>query len=78
MADIGRIARAHDDAICASLSARERERLASLLVRVASEQQLTAGVHPGFARIGEEKRGNVALGAGATGAPKLKKQRSKK
>jgi DNA-binding PadR family transcriptional regulator len=56
MTDIGRVARAHDDEICATLSEKERSALWSMLSRIADEQGLTAGVHPGFARIGEQKR----------------------
>src|SRR5262249_14858480 len=44
--DIGRIAREHDDAICAGLSPQEREQLTALLTRVAARQGLTPGVHP--------------------------------
>lgn len=51
LGEIARVARAHDEATCAALTASEREQLASLLGRVADEQGLTAGVHPGFARI---------------------------
>jgi DNA-binding MarR family transcriptional regulator len=54
MADIGRVARAHDDAICAPLSDKERELLRSLLTRIADDQKLTPGVHPGFAHVGGE------------------------
>ena len=50
MADVGRVARAHDDAICAALGAGERAQLGALLARVADDQGLTPGVHPGFAR----------------------------
>ena len=53
MSDIGRVARAHDDAICAALSEKERAALWSMLTRIANEQELTPGVHPGFARIGD-------------------------
>ncbi len=52
MADIGRVARAHDDAVCASLSQKERELLWSLLSRIADDHELTPGVHPGFAHVG--------------------------
>jgi DNA-binding MarR family transcriptional regulator len=52
MTEIGRVARAHDDAVCASLSAKEREQLWSLLSRIADDQKLTPGVHPGFAHVG--------------------------
>jgi DNA-binding MarR family transcriptional regulator len=60
MTDIGRIARAHDDEICASLNEKERSALWSMLSRIADEQGLTAGVHPGFARLGEQKRDGVS------------------
>jgi DNA-binding MarR family transcriptional regulator len=49
---VGRIAREHDDAVCAALTAEEREGLGSLLRRIAEQQGLTPGVHPGFARLG--------------------------
>lgn len=53
MAEIGRVARAHDDAICAALNEKERASLWAMLARIADEQQLTPGVHPGFARMSE-------------------------
>jgi DNA-binding MarR family transcriptional regulator len=64
MADLGRVARAHDDAVCGSLSASEREQLWSLLSRIADAQELTPGVHPGFARLAE----------GPTPSPKSKRK----
>ena len=48
---IGRVAREHQDALFAALSSAERETLSQLLLRVADEQGLTRGVHPGFARM---------------------------
>jgi DNA-binding MarR family transcriptional regulator len=51
LADIGRVAREHDAALCAALSERERGLLAQLLARVADEQGLTAMVHPGFSQM---------------------------
>jgi DNA-binding MarR family transcriptional regulator len=56
LGDIGRIARAHDEALCASLDAREREQLTGLLERIAADQKLTPGVHPGFARLGDRPK----------------------
>jgi DNA-binding MarR family transcriptional regulator len=47
---IGRVAREHQDALLAALSASERETLSQLLLRVADDQGLTRGIHPGFAR----------------------------
>jgi DNA-binding MarR family transcriptional regulator len=55
MAELGRIARAHDEAVCAALDVKEREQLAGLLKRIADDQKLTPGVHPGFRRIGDGK-----------------------
>jgi DNA-binding MarR family transcriptional regulator len=51
---IGRVAREHQDTLCAALSANERETLADLLSRIADEQRLTPGVHPGYRRIGRD------------------------
>lgn len=48
LADIGRVAREHDDAVLAALDAGEREQLLDLLTRIAADQGLTRGVHPGY------------------------------
>jgi DNA-binding MarR family transcriptional regulator len=48
---IGRLARDHQDALLVSLTTDERDVLASLLRRVADQQGLRPGVHPGFARL---------------------------
>ena len=48
---ITRVAREHEDALCAALNASERETLAQLLSRIADEQQLRPGVHPGYRRL---------------------------
>jgi DNA-binding MarR family transcriptional regulator len=47
------IAREHQEALCAALDAGERTQLAELLARIAAEQGLTPGVHPGYRRLGE-------------------------
>jgi DNA-binding MarR family transcriptional regulator len=49
---ISRIAREHQDELCATLSAKEQETLATLLSRIAQHQRLTPGVHPGYKQIG--------------------------
>ncbi len=49
---IGRIARAHEEDVCTALSPDEREVLATMLRRIAEQQGLTPGVHPGFRRLG--------------------------
>jgi DNA-binding MarR family transcriptional regulator len=50
---LGQAARRHNDAICAALDDTERKQLASLLARIAEEQGLTPGVHPGFRRLSD-------------------------
>jgi DNA-binding MarR family transcriptional regulator len=49
---IGRLARDHQEALLISLTPDERDLLGSLLGRVADQQGLRPGVHPGFARRG--------------------------
>jgi hypothetical protein len=56
MGQIGRIAREHEAAICATLSHSEREQLGLLLSRIAEEQGLTPGVHPGYSSLGRKPR----------------------
>jgi DNA-binding MarR family transcriptional regulator len=51
---IGRLARDHQDTLLAALSPDERDTLGLLLLRVADQQQLTRGVHPGFARMRQD------------------------
>jgi DNA-binding MarR family transcriptional regulator len=78
MAEIGRVARAHDDAVCASLSEKERDLLRSLLSRMADDHGLTPGVHPGFAQVGRDPNPGARQGgekprarrAKAAGRPK--------
>jgi hypothetical protein len=41
----------------AALDETERQQLAILLQRVADQQGLTPGVHPGYARLGESETG---------------------
>lgn len=66
LAAIGRVARAHDDDIGAALSDEERAQLGSLLRRIADQQGMTPGVHPGFSRLGRPP----GEGAPAPGAPR--------
>lgn len=48
LAELGGLAVAHDDEVCAGLDAAEQEQLHGLLVRLASLRGLQPGVHPGF------------------------------
>src|SRR5215472_3051890 len=61
LAAVGRIAREHQEALCAALGGPERDQLASLLRRIAEQQGLTAGVNPGYRRLGRERRGRASL-----------------
>jgi len=54
--DIGRIAQEHNDSLCAALSQHEREQLTEFLQRIANQQGLTPGVHPGFSRLGRRQK----------------------
>jgi DNA-binding MarR family transcriptional regulator len=46
----------HEDELCAGLDADEREQLIALLSRMAAEQKLPTGVHPGVAEDGSERK----------------------
>lgn len=48
---IGRIARAHQQRLLAALTEEEQRQLSSLLQRVATQQGLKPGVHPGYRRL---------------------------
>jgi DNA-binding MarR family transcriptional regulator len=63
MKAIGRVARDHQETLLVSLSTQERDLLASLLRRVADQQGLKPGVHPGFARLRAQRRPPKPLGA---------------
>jgi DNA-binding MarR family transcriptional regulator len=49
---LARVAREHELAITAALDGDERAKLLVMLQRVAEEQSLRPGVHPGFRRMG--------------------------
>jgi DNA-binding MarR family transcriptional regulator len=50
---IGRASREHQEAMCAALNAEEQAQLAGLLRRIAEEQGLTPGVHPGYRKLAD-------------------------
>jgi DNA-binding MarR family transcriptional regulator len=66
---IGRVAREHQDGLLASLNATEREQLASLLRKIAEDQGLRAGVHPGFAQL-RARRGQALRPRAVSETPK--------
>jgi DNA-binding MarR family transcriptional regulator len=55
LAQIGKVARQHQEALLAALSIEEQEQLGDLLQRVADQQGLTPGIHPGYQRMGRPK-----------------------
>ena len=61
MAAVGRICHEHNNAICGSLNAEEREQLALLLQRIAEEQGLARGVHPGYSQLGKPGRATAKV-----------------
>jgi DNA-binding MarR family transcriptional regulator len=52
---IGKVAREHQDALLSALNSEERAKLAEMLQRVADEQGLARGIHPGYQRMGKAK-----------------------
>jgi DNA-binding MarR family transcriptional regulator len=52
LTELGRVAAQHEHAITAALDDDERAQLLALLRRIADEQNLRPGVHPGFRRLG--------------------------
>ncbi|MGA2534840.1 MAG: MarR family transcriptional regulator [Terracidiphilus sp.] len=52
---IGKVAREHQDALLAALNREERDELGSLLLKIADQQGLVRGVHPGYQRLGKPK-----------------------
>jgi DNA-binding MarR family transcriptional regulator len=53
---VSAVARQHEQALTAALGGKESAQLGSLLRRIADEQALTPGVHPGFRRLGQRGR----------------------
>ncbi|HYO84773.1 MAG TPA: MarR family transcriptional regulator [Bryobacteraceae bacterium] len=52
LTEVGRLYEAHHDALCSALTEEEQEHLAGFLERIAAQQGLTPGIHPGYSRLG--------------------------
>ena len=52
MGQLSGVAAAHEEAICAGLAPQERQQLGALLERVAANQGLQPGIHPGYRLLG--------------------------
>jgi DNA-binding MarR family transcriptional regulator len=55
MKEIGEVAQEHDKAICGALTAEEKQQLTALLARIADQQGLSPGVHPGYRSLGRKQ-----------------------
>jgi DNA-binding MarR family transcriptional regulator len=53
---IGKLAREHQDSLLAVLGKEERDTLANLLLKIADQQGLVRGVHPGYQQPGVSKQ----------------------
>src|ERR1700723_4294009 len=56
LSGVSKVAREHQESLLSALNSEERRSLAALLVRIAEEQGLTRGVHPGFQQLGGPRR----------------------
>ncbi len=53
---IGKVAREHQEALLSALSSEQRDELGDLLLKIADQQGLVRGVHPGYKRMGNPGR----------------------
>jgi DNA-binding MarR family transcriptional regulator len=56
--DVGAVAKEHQNSLCNALSPAERSTLSELLSRIADDQGLTPGVHPGYKHVGDHSAGD--------------------
>jgi len=56
LAQLSRVAAEHEEALCEALSREERMQLKNLCGRIAEQQRLTPGVHPGYRMLGKRRR----------------------
>jgi len=59
LSSIGKVAREHQDVLLAALTAEERAQLGGLLQKIADQQGLARGIHPGYQRMGRGKAGET-------------------
>jgi DNA-binding MarR family transcriptional regulator len=55
LSELSRIAAEHEEALCAALSEEEKLQLRDLCRRIAEQQGLKPGVHPGYRHLGSKK-----------------------
>ncbi len=57
LSELSRIAAEHEEALCAALSEEEKLQLRDLCRRIAEQQGLKPGVHPGYRQLGARNKG---------------------
>ena len=55
LGELSRVAAEHEESLCAALNKEERVQLRDLCRRIAEQQGLTPGVHPGYRQLGKRK-----------------------
>ena len=55
LGELSRVAAEHEESLCGALSKEERVQLRDLCRRIAEEQGLTPGVHPGYRHLGRKR-----------------------
>jgi DNA-binding MarR family transcriptional regulator len=56
---LSKLAREHQDALLSALNREERNELTTLLLRIADQQGLARGVHPGYQRLASPRRPDI-------------------
>jgi DNA-binding MarR family transcriptional regulator len=54
LADLSQIAAAHENELCRALDGKEKSQMAALCRKIAEQQGLSAGVHPGYKHLGNK------------------------
>lgn len=55
LGELSRVAAEHEENLCSALNKEERLQLRDLCRRIAEQQGLTPGVHPGYRQLGKGK-----------------------
>lgn len=64
--EIGKVAQQHQDTLLSALNPQERDLLGTLLLRIADQQGLLHGVHPGYQRLGMQRPSDSAPNEGSS------------
>ena len=55
LGELSRVAAEHEESLCAALNKEETAQLRDLCRRIAEQQGLTPGVHPGYRHLGRKR-----------------------